>query len=349
MVNLIYLSENRTKWGEIMAIYAQLGKRFIRIIFTMAMVAAIGGRSAYSIIKRDDLDFQSHPIASLLGGFLPAIIGGFLLYWWLTKMSAKNEQPKLAVVENLSAMPPVISRINRTTVGVLVAGVIVSVVAAIWVFAGATSSDIAKPAVVPNPAGFIEGSALSKNIKDWAVAGLSPNVKLIGMYYEPDTLSKILKIGYSEPAPFGKALVQFESKSTGEADRYLKNLVMNAKKEGSKSFDRNDPVIDRIVSNYEDAEKKINSNIAITANGVTLLGSIAETDTYYASSLITVFNWSDGTQTANLPFVSAVSWMRVGKQVIQLSMTYPFAGKQSILFANAALIAWVKEVEKSNP
>jgi hypothetical protein len=49
-----------------------------------------------------------------------------------------------------------------------------------------------------------------------------------------------------------------------------------------------------------------------------------------------------------ISFTGAVAWIRIGKQVMQLSATYPFLGKASILAANDTLLNWLKSVPTSN-
>lgn len=322
--------------------YAIFEKRAYRIIFTIAIVAGISSRSIYNIIKDNGQNFQIHPFATLLGGFLPTAVCGLVLYWWISKMASKHSQSKAEMVESPVHLRSIT---KRRPIYFALAGSLVVAPFALWLFTSINSEEPSKLIAIPSPSDFIEGSSLSAYIKAIASAGLPPNSKLIGSYYQPDALSEILKTGYAAPSPFGKALIQFDGNSVSEADQYLKKLVMNAKRDESKTFDLNDPDIARILDGYKGATKKINPSIAISINGMVSLGSIAETDTYYARSLISVFDWTNGAQTVKLPFVSAVSWMRVGKQVIQFSMTYPFDGKESILATNATLINWLKAIE----
>lgn len=202
--------------------------------------------------------------------------------------------------------------------------------------------------MVPSPNGFIEASTLSAFIRNMAVAGQPASSKLIGAYYPPDALAEILSAGQTNPAAFCKANVLKEFGSVQAADDYLKQLVRNAKKEGGQRFDRNDAAVDRILKHYENAAKNVRDGVTITVNGSTVLGALAETDSYYASSAIFSYTSSDGQRTAIMPFAVAVVWMRIGKQVVTLLVAYPFLGKASILAANDTLLNWLESVITAN-
>ena len=203
--------------------------------------------------------------------------------------------------------------------------------------------------VVPSPEGFIEGSALSADIKKLGLAGQSPSGKLIGVYYQPDTLAKILKQGYyTEPAPFCQAQVQREFNSAEEARQNFKDLVTNAKKESTTKFDRNDPAIDRIWKHYEDAANNLARDEALSVNGATALGDLAETDTFYANSSIISYSLSDKQHTSTLPVASAFGWILIGRRILGISAIYPLVDKQSITVANDTLMTWLKDIVKHN-
>jgi hypothetical protein len=202
--------------------------------------------------------------------------------------------------------------------------------------------------VVPSPQGFVEASALSPTIRRNALAGHLPSEKLIGIYYQPDALAEILRDGTTAPSPIYTAYVQREFESVSAADTYFRELVQNAKKDEKQKFDRNDPAIDRILNNYEKAAKGLGNGTTITVNGATTLGELSEGSNFYSGSLISAYQWSNGTQSAVMTFASAVAWMRLGTRVIKLSATYPFIGKQSIIEANGALLNWVSQVTTAN-
>jgi hypothetical protein len=202
--------------------------------------------------------------------------------------------------------------------------------------------------VVPNPQGFIESSALSVNIRNGALAGHPASQKLIGIYYPPNTLAKILNTGTSEPSAICTAYIDGEFDSEATADTHFKQLVINAKKDGAQKFDRSDPAIDRILKNFEDAATNLGTDTTITVNGATILGAIAETNTYYAGSMIATYTRSVDGQSAMMPFATAVAWMRIGPRIVKLSATYPFLGKASIIEANDTLMSWLRAVVSSN-
>ena len=47
-------------------------------------------KTAYNTIKDNGLDYYS--IGLLLGSITPAVIGGFVLYWWLGKWIDRHKQ-----------------------------------------------------------------------------------------------------------------------------------------------------------------------------------------------------------------------------------------------------------------
>ena len=202
--------------------------------------------------------------------------------------------------------------------------------------------------IVPNPSGFIEASALAPFIRSMGMAGKPASYKLIGVYYQPDALAEILSAGRTITAAFCKANVEKEFESVESADDYLKRLIKNAKKESEKQFDRNDPAVDRISKHYEAAANNLRDDVTIAVNGMTVLGTLAETDSFYAASSISAYTVSDRQRNAIASLASAVVWMRIGKRVIKLSASYPFLGKASVLAANDTLLNWLKSVEASN-
>ena len=215
----------------------------------------------------------------------------------------------------------------------------------IWLAVPAYSDQLP---TVPSPMGFIEGSALSAVIRDRAMAGHPASHKLIGQYFLPDALAEILKNRQTGLTAFCSAYIEREFSSDRAADDYFKELVKDLKKEGEQKFDRSNPAIDRILRRYEDAAKKSGGGITVKANGITVLGAIEETNSYYASALISSYTNSDGQRSAIMTFAIAVAWMRIGPRVLKLYVTYPFTGKASIGKANDALTGWVHRVAASN-
>jgi hypothetical protein len=199
---------------------------------------------------------------------------------------------------------------------------------------------------LPSPQGFIEASSLSEKIRTQALIGHPPSDKLIGVYYEPSALANILSAGSSnEPTPFCRAYLQGKFESSKDADDFLKRLIGNAKKESEQKFNRNDnDALDRILKRYEKAIRDKGVGETPKFTGATDLGELAETDTYYASTMIVAFAVSDGQRNGSIAFVAAVAWMRIENQIIQISATYPFLDKASILGANDTLLKWIESI-----
>ena len=78
-----------------------------------------------------------------------------------------------------------------------------------------------------------------------------------------------------------------------------------------------------VSKRYEDAARNSRTGVAVTVNGATALGTLAETSSYYAASYYFHFHVVRCSARCSYSFASAVVWMRIGKQVIQLSATYP--------------------------
>jgi hypothetical protein len=190
---------------------------------------------------------------------------------------------------------------------------------------------------VSAPRGFIEATALSPDIHKLALAGHPSWQKLIGWYYQPDALAEILRSGTTEEGPICQAYADREFGSEAEATAHFNQVVANAKKEAMQKFDRNNPAIDRILRNYENVTKNLGNGVAVSADGVTMLGDIGEGSNYYAGSMIFAYTWSNGSQSAPMPFALAVAWIRIKKQIVTLKVAYPFTAKSSILQANDAL------------
>jgi hypothetical protein len=198
--------------------------------------------------------------------------------------------------------------------------------------------------VVPNPQGFIEASTLSAIIRNAALAGHPSWQKLIGVYYEPDALAKILNTGTTEPTAICTAYVEREFASEAAADSDFKELVANAKNDGAQKFDGNDPAVARVLSNYENAAKGLGNGVSVSVSGATVLGGIGEGNNYYAGSFISAYTWSNGSQSAMMPFATAVAWIRMGTRIVKVSASYPFSDRQSIFEANDTLLNWLRVV-----
>lgn len=70
-----------------------------RLILSVCLPAVLAAVSAYNAIQRNDIYYQDHPVASIIGSAIPAIIGGFALYWFTgwrqrRKQSGQDEKTK---------------------------------------------------------------------------------------------------------------------------------------------------------------------------------------------------------------------------------------------------------------
>jgi hypothetical protein len=193
--------------------------------------------------------------------------------------------------------------------------------------------------IVPSPDGFIEASALSSSIKSQAMAGHLSSEKLIGVYFRPDDLANLLKSNESGALPMCRAYVMAELESEEAAEREFKAIAANAKREGQGRFDPNDPATSRILKRFEDAANRGNGEASVA--GATVLGSLNDTDRSYASSVIAAYSVRSPQGAGTLVLANAVAWLRLRKQIIQLSATYRFDGQASITKANETLTNWL--------
>lgn len=243
--------------------------KFIPEITGILFVFIIGGMSLYRTIERNSPDYQAHPFATLFGSILPTLLTGLIFYFIIKKLLTKFSSSIKSMQREIS------KKATFSAIGISIA-LLAGYCGMLLGYQGVDSLKRDLTLRVPTPQGFIEASALSKNIERLAIAGQPDSVKLIGIYYEPDALSSLLNLGYAGTAPFCKALLQAEFSSAKKADEYLKRLVINAKKDATKKFDRENPEINRILKNYEDASKKLHPETKISAKGLTALGAIAD-------------------------------------------------------------------------
>lgn len=64
-----------------------------RVIFTVLLVVMLGGLAAYQTIRRNNLDYQMHPVASVLGSIIPSIVLSPVAYW-ISGRSGRKKQNK---------------------------------------------------------------------------------------------------------------------------------------------------------------------------------------------------------------------------------------------------------------
>lgn len=230
-------------------------------------------------------------------------------------------------------------------IGVLLA--LAGLASAMEVFSFGTSpADAQLFACVPPPAGFVEASGRSTEIRALARAGQPASVRLVGIYYEPNTLDEILKKGYTEPAAFCKALAPEISRSTEEAQKDFKQLVAGLKKEAGSRFDPSDPRIRRVLSKYERAARELDPGVSIKVDSQTFLGVLLEKETAFAFSAVASFARTDGQTKTQMPFAVATAFLRLGRQRLDLNVVFPYRDAASVTNANRKLLEWVAQIEK---
>jgi hypothetical protein len=194
---------------------------------------------------------------------------------------------------------------------------------------------------VPLPEGFVESSSLVPALRDQALIGHPSGTRLIGVYLLPDELANILHGGSEHMTIFCRAYVTGEFGSEEEAKAFFRRMTAGAKQEASKKFDPSDPDVSRIIQRYIDATKERQGQ-TVSMTGATSLGSILETEDIYASSMIVVMSAETEQGQVSIPIAAAVAWVRLGKQVLELSDLAQFLGGQSIITANSVVLDWVK-------
>jgi hypothetical protein len=75
---------------------------------------------------------------------------------------------------------------------------------------------------------------------------------------------------------------------------------------------------------------------------------LAQTKEYFAGTAIASYIASDGDRQTFMPQVVAFGETRIGNQVFNFSVFFPFRGKASIDSANETLINWLSAVRVAN-
>ncbi len=68
-----------------------------RIINSCGVSIAASSVNIYYTIQRNSIDYQTHPVASIIGSIIPGVIAGFAFYWW-DSWRAKRKQKKLSSI-----------------------------------------------------------------------------------------------------------------------------------------------------------------------------------------------------------------------------------------------------------
>ncbi len=201
---------------------------------------------------------------------------------------------------------------------------------------------------VPSPNGFVESSTLVPVLKDQALLGHPAGTRLIGVYLLPDEVSAIMHGAEARMSIFCRAYVIHESATEDDAKAYFRALVTSAKNEGSKPFSLDDPDSKRIVQGYIDATKqKQGQSVGFT--GVTILGSIVDTDEAYGTSMVVAGKAQTDQGEIAIPMTGAVAWVRHGNQILEMSDLAQFTGQDSIALADGVVTNWVKALAHLGP
>lgn len=201
---------------------------------------------------------------------------------------------------------------------------------------------------LPSPSGFVELSMLVPALKDQALLGHPANTQLIGVYLLPDELSAIMHGAEERMSIFCRAYLIHESSTEDNAKAYFRVLVTDAKSEGSKPFSLDDPDNRRIIEGYIDATKRKQGQ-SVEFTGVTILGSIVDTDDTYGTSMIVAGKARTNQGETAIPMTAAVAWVRRGKQILEISDLAQFTGRDSIVLADTVVINWLNELGQLDP
>jgi hypothetical protein len=63
-----------------------------RILNSCGLVIAASGVNIYCTVQRNSIDYQAHPVASIIGSIIPGIIAGFAYYWWVGWRARRKER-----------------------------------------------------------------------------------------------------------------------------------------------------------------------------------------------------------------------------------------------------------------
>jgi len=63
-----------------------------RILNSCGLVIAASGVNIYCTVQRNSIDYQAHPVASIIGSIIPGIIAGFAYYWWVVGVPDEKKE-----------------------------------------------------------------------------------------------------------------------------------------------------------------------------------------------------------------------------------------------------------------
>jgi hypothetical protein len=203
------------------------------------------------------------------------------------------------------------------------------------------SRSAAPPPRIPAPAGFVDGTGLSKQLKTMDVAVTPTGATLLGQFYPTNTLAELLATGSAGLAPFCRACRLLEFASVSEATEGFAKLVADAKAQGRGPVNLEDP-------DFKEAARHLEKQ-GIVTTGAAALGSFLVTPTAYAASMMATNKGQimDQPQTG-VPWVYSFAFMRLGRQLLALGVSYPFHHPADVASSKKTLLDWIREIEKQN-
>ena len=122
-------------------------------------------------------------------------------------------------------------------------------------------------------------------------------------------------------------------------------LVSETRKSAT-TFDAKSPDTIRIVERAEKARKKMLPDQNLGFQGATILGTVVDTPTAYAWSILVELAQSKGEANTAVPLAATSGFVRVGTRQISLSVVNPFENGGSIEWANRMMAQWIREIQR---
>jgi len=77
----------------------------VGILSALAFILGVGGMRVYDVIQQNNLEYQEHPIASLLGAVAPSIFFGVGAGWLAARAFSRSTRSKPHTASNENALP----------------------------------------------------------------------------------------------------------------------------------------------------------------------------------------------------------------------------------------------------
>jgi hypothetical protein len=199
----------------------------------------------------------------------------------------------------------------------------------------------AQPPRIPAPAGFVDGTGLSKQLKTMDVAVTPPGATLLGQFYPTNMLAELLAARSTGFSPYCRAFLLLEFASVSEATEGFAKLVADAKAQERGPVNLEDP-------DFKEAARRLEKQ-GIVTTGAAALGSFLVTPTVWAASMLATNKGQimDKPQT-EVPWVYSFAFIRLGRQLLTLGVSYPFQSPADVAASKKTLLGWVREIEKQN-